>query len=613
AVRSGVRNHLALLVVLALLTALYLSTLQTIPNGSDHYLMVDVGETQIVLNVWGTLHATGYPLYVMTGSLLTNLLTALGVNPAAAPGVVSLLWGLAALGLNYLLMQRLTGRVLLAAIVTGLFGLTRMVWIHHSIAEIYTFGLLIMAALLLVAFSSLPHRIYWLAFLGGIGLAHHRAFITMIPALIYAVWPVLSREPRRLPRILFISLLLGMLGLLQYLYLPLQASSPWVYGEPGTLQGLWDQFIGTEASRYIGPPASLGDNFALINNVILTEVTAIGLVLGIIGLLLALTTRQRRAAIIFILNGLAAYLFHVFFYSDVLVALILPISLSLAFGWLFLADWLLQVVRERQRLVMAVLSAAVGLLLAGILVAQNLPFIRDLTQSPTGLETITLLEDAPPDSTLMIAWGMRHFAAGFAHDVLGERPDVTLVDHKADFTALVLDGRLVTPAYTFYDRPLDWWEGQISQPVYLHTAAPMLVSITIAPEIATASDFCGTAVHCALGADVAVLEESTNCAPDAVTLAVQWAAVDQPKQDLSVFVHLLDASGAVIAQADQSAPVYGWYPLTRWQPGEIVRDLYTLPYQADAAHIRYGLYHQLADGSFENLLEAEMPVRCVES
>ena len=85
---------LGLSAALAILLVAYLPVLQNIPNGSENYFMIDVGETQVVLNRWGTLHATGYPLYVMTGSALVALLRAFGVSAAAAPAVVSLLWGL---------------------------------------------------------------------------------------------------------------------------------------------------------------------------------------------------------------------------------------------------------------------------------------------------------------------------------------------------------------------------------------------------------------------------------------------------------------------------------------------------------------------------------------
>ena len=72
-------SMLSLGAALAILLVAYLPALQTIPNGSEHYFMIDVGETQIVLNRWGTLHATGYPLYVMLGSTAVAVLRAFGI------------------------------------------------------------------------------------------------------------------------------------------------------------------------------------------------------------------------------------------------------------------------------------------------------------------------------------------------------------------------------------------------------------------------------------------------------------------------------------------------------------------------------------------------------
>ena len=55
------------------------------------------------------------------------------------------------------------------------------------------------------------------------GYGEHRALAMAAPALIYAVWPQLTAQPRRLPRIVLVSLLLGLLGFLPYVYLPLRA------------------------------------------------------------------------------------------------------------------------------------------------------------------------------------------------------------------------------------------------------------------------------------------------------------------------------------------------------------------------------------------------------
>jgi hypothetical protein len=601
---------------LAVLLTAYLPTLQTIPNGSEHYFMIDVGETQIVLNVWGTLHATGYPLYVMTGSALVAGMRALGIDAATAPGLVSLLWGLLALALMYALAVRVTRRRWLAAMMIVMLGLTRTVWIHHVIAEIYTFGLLIMMTLLALALwtPAVRHRLYWLALIGGIGVAHHRAIAMMIPALCIAVYPDLRACGKRLPLALAACLGLGLIGFAQYAYLPLRenAGAAWVYGEPGTAAGLWDQFTGREAARFIGTPASLDAliaNAAQINTVLVTDLTLPGLLVGLLGLALGLVNRERRAvALALLVNGGAAAVFHYLFYTDILSALILPVLVSMAFGWLLFAEavnnWSAGALRQAQWMAdirqgfvpLGMLAGALGLSLT--LFEQNRAFITEQTHDPTGIETIALARQTPPGSALMLAWGPRHFAVGFARDVLGELPEMELLDHKADFVAVAAHRPLITPAFTFYSLPAAWWEAQLGRPVYLHAAAPYLV------EIAT---------HPTLGAHGARLEARAPqivCTPDTINLAVDWYAPQAPARDLSVFVHLLDAAGERLAQADQAAPVYGWRPLTSWQADEIVRDIYPVPRQPGASRIRYGLYAQGADGSFENTIEYEVAVTC---
>jgi hypothetical protein len=182
-----------------------------------------------------------------------------------------------------------------------------------------------------------------------------------------------------------------------------------------------------------------------VNNVLLTDLTIPGLVLGLIGLGLAVRTpRHRTAALTLILGGLGAYGFHVAFYSDVLSALILQVTLSIAFGWLFLMDWALaqmlarggKVLSWRSHMTGRVAVVLVVGLLSVLLLTQNAPFIRSLTRNPTGLETIELARPAPPGTTLMIPWGMRHFAVGLAQSVYHDLPDLTLVDHNADFAAI---------------------------------------------------------------------------------------------------------------------------------------------------------------------------------
>ncbi|MDX1994394.1 MAG: DUF2723 domain-containing protein [bacterium] len=603
--------------------ALYLSTLQTIPNGSSQYYMIDVGETQIVLNRWGTLHATGYPHYVITGSAITAIFRLFGVDEATAPALVSLMWGLLALGLVYTLALHLSENPPLSALLTVAFGLTRTVWIHASIAEIYAFGLVLLVALLLLALwkTDLPHltdypaRIYWMALIGGIAVAHHRAFAMAIPALLVAVAPRMMQHRKSLPQVILVSLALGLLGFLPYVYLPLREMSGerWVYGDTRTLQGFIDQFMGTEAGRFIGLPNTLEGlrvNFTVINTVLVRDLTVPGILLGILGLIIGIWRQNtRRAALVMTVNAGVAYAFHVALYTDVLSALILPVTLGLAFGWLFLTMAVTSSQRSavstqqgRERRFGAGLVSSGGLaMLCAYFVVQNFAFIKSLTTDRTGLETVALVEDAPPGSMVMLAWGPRYFAAGFEKDVRGGLDHVTLVDDKADFTEIAASGSaLITPDYTFYNQPPDWWQSRLNQAIYLRAAAPGLIEIGLGPRM-TAEP---------LTEAVGLLADTVICEPERFVLDVTWSAGQPPERDLSVFVHLQDEAGNVIAQDDKFAPVYGWRPLTGWQVNEAVRDVYVLPRLPHSARIHFGLYYQAADAAFVNVVEYTREATC---
>lgn len=632
---------------LGLLLLAYLPLLQAIPNGSDHYFMMDVGETQIVLNVWGTLHATGYPLYVLTGAPIVASLRGAGVNPAEAPAIVSLMTMLAALGFAYALALRASGRPWLAAAAIIAFGLTRTAWIHAEIAEVYALMLLLLAAMLWIALAQRraetdERRLYLLALLGGLGVAHHRALALAIPALLFAMWPVFAANPRALPKRLAICLLLGLLGFLPYLWLPLraQAGASWVYGDPGTLDGFLTQFLGREYTRFIAPPlspAELWANAEMVVRVLILDLTLPGLLAGVIGLAIGLfQPRLRRAAAMLLLLAGSAFAFHAAAYTDVLSALILMITLPIALGWALLVAAIVPSLQpsssERAavdlragdspsprpswregakaqnrivRLALTLTAAALFATFSASLFAQNRAFIESLISDPTGLNIIRMAQGAPPDSTLMIPWGPRYFAAAFARDVLDTLPaDLQLIDHRADFAALIASDRpLLTPASTFYNQPASWWQEQTGAPVWLTAASPGLVQIAAAPQLADAAAPTLSALPVPQAATLI-------CRDGLIYLIVDWAASATPAENWSVFVHGLDADGTLLITGDQSAPVFGWRPLTGWAANELVRDIYTVEHLPDLIEISYGFYRQRADGSFENADSYRMLIDC---
>jgi hypothetical protein len=79
-----------------------------------------------------------------------------------------------------------------------------------------------------------------------------------------------------------------------------------------------------------------------------------------------------------------------------------------------------------------------------------------------------------------------------------------------------------------------------------------------------------------------------------LTVTLAWAANAPPLLNLTAFVHLLAADGAILAQDDHQ-PTGGQYPTSLWRPGEGSLEVYTLtvPPTAPAGPVTLiaGLYH----------------------
>ncbi|MFN8533904.1 MAG: hypothetical protein U0556_10175 [Dehalococcoidia bacterium] len=73
------------------------------------------------------------------------------------------------------------------------------------------------------------------------------------------------------------------------------------------------------------------------------------------------------------------------------------------------------------------------------------------------------------------------------------------------------------------------------------------------------------------------------------TLLLVWEARRDPERDYTVFVHLLDGSGRLIAQRD-SPPRSGGYPTSLWSVGERIADRVPLPDAPGVRTVRVGLY-----------------------
>jgi hypothetical protein len=85
---------------------------------------------------------------------------------------------------------------------------------------------------------------------------------------------------------------------------------------------------------------------------------------------------------------------------------------------------------------------------------------------------------------------------------------------------------------------------------------------------------------------------------ETITLALHWEALAPVDTDYTVFIHLMDADGRPIAQAD-GQPLGGAYPTTLWERGEWIVDRRTIALGSDILSSDYRLgvgWHLLESG-----------------
>lgn len=114
----------------------------------------------------------------------------------------------------------------------------------------------------------------------------------------------------------------------------------------------------------------------------------------------------------------------------------------------------------------------------------------------------------------------------------------------------------------------------------------------------------------AFGADIRLLGfDQSPVRPTTITL--YWQAVNRPDVAYTVFLHVVDENGGLVAQDDRM-PQDGRLPTTCWQPGEVIADphIATIPDDGKSYRVLVGLYDghtglRLANGAPDDALPLE--------
>jgi len=398
---------------LAFLLTIYLLTLAPTITWAHHG--ADGGDLVTAVARGSIPHPPGFPAYLLLGELFIRLPWG---DPAWRLNLMSAVLAAAAACLTAaatrFLLPLATHNPPLT-ICTGLsLGLAPLFWSQALIAEVYAPAAFFTA---LVVYLSLKGGPAWaLGLAWGVGLGVHPTLLFLAPL----VWgkPGLFRKT-------WFPALLGCGAMYGPVLLARSAvASPW--GEVNTFEGWWTLVSGEMYRGYLLglPPTAWPQRLLAWVGLLARQFTPVGAMLA--GLGWVCLRRERRSSSLATASTLAFGAFSLYAISydttDSLVYLApaLPVAaLWMGAGLTQAADWL---ARRWRR-------GAWILLLLPLLQASLFWGRMDLSGDRTAMEWAEqVLGEAPPQAVILTDQDAHTFTLWYAHDVLGRRPDIAVID-----------------------------------------------------------------------------------------------------------------------------------------------------------------------------------------
>ncbi len=524
------------------------------------------------------------------------------------------------------------GAAILGALSWPLVGL---VWLWSTVAggRTLTACLAVLVTALALWWGERPsaRRFLLLAFVYGLGLAHHRTTILAAPALALYALLVLLRErragreypPHRLTLTFVASLAFAVLPLTLYLYLPTRSAlgAPFDLYRPDNLDRFLDLVTARQFATTVLPFTSpeLPGRAGMFADVLLREFGGLGVALGLLGFA-ALWFRHWRGALLVALTFLPLVLFTLLYdvqEGQLNVVFLIPayalFALWVGAGADAIQAGLRWTLRQRETIGRWAGAGAMVLLLLLLLPggwthyqalhdARQAPLdiYRQFLQGATAQRFVDIsLSVVAPNALIVCDWEQAT-ALWYAQFIEGRRPDVAIT-YPVDQT-LALRERADRPLYLARAVP-----EIVGQP-YLSCEGP-LIRLNTAPVQSLPAHAARLDLPLEDGLWLAGYHVQAS---DVVQATLWWRASQPLPADYSVSVRLVGVEGQLIAQADNLHPVLGCYPTTRWSPGEVVGDYYELSRRAvppGTYRLDVVVYQRLPAGGFRNLARLDVEPR----
>jgi hypothetical protein len=478
-----------LIVGLVFVTSLAVYNATLTPSLS--YESPDGNELATVCYTLGLAHSTGYPLYTWLGKLFTFL--PIG-DVAHRVNLMSATLGAGGVALLCSIVRLLTsglgprvGSQLASAFAALSFAFSRTFWSQTGIAEVYAPNVFMMALTLLLlmfwARTEERHRArpaggsWWRRFVPsrrslallaafglcfGLSLGTHMSNLGFAPG--FALFILLISWRTAVSPIGVTAAGSGFfLGLLQFLWLPLRASTltdrAMRERAPTTLRGIYNYTLGAFPQfKFAFPLVAIPDRIVIYLDFLRQQFGLLGIALGLLGMGVLLWWRPKR---FFLVVGM--YLFHVWFFVQYRVfdldVFFIPAHLLYAIfvgvGVAWLIGRLFSVVRQRRRWRVA--------LVVGLALILALPVGRELranweandTSDDTAVNDFyeNVFELLPEGAVLLGRSGVFGYDMFYYRMVYDVRPDVVMphlpdpdvdpgqIEGREFYTTIRLDSR----------------------------------------------------------------------------------------------------------------------------------------------------------------------------
>lgn len=623
--------------VLVALTSFYLYLFTLAPDVLDS----DGGEFQFAAWNFSFVHPTGYPLFLLFGGLFQHLFP-IG-NPAFRLNVFNAMLAALAVSVVYLAAREITHSRAAATITAVTFALSRTFWFNASGAEVYALNALFLALLIYLALrwraapSTRTFATFCLVY--GLALTHHRTVALWIPAFAVFFFFVQSHNPehaslRPVPSALrhpsrsrfALCAFSFLLPLALYLYIPLRAPASPYYQLPITSNsslvlydnspnGFSNYVLGRTFEQELSWDASSLARLSFMPQLLLGEFGAIGVALGVVGLLTMLWRRKWALLALTTIGFAVTILFNAIYHIGDIAGYYIPVYLVWAMWTGMGVKNVRDLIRNSESRIRNYELVSLGLVIFSIPVFQlftNYSYADRSLETRARSQWTAILSNPIPQNAILISndrdemmplWYVQ-YVENTRRDLLGLFPLITPAPQYANVGRLT-DSVLDSNRPIFFPKPLPGM--QIKFRVEPSTS-PLIRVLGRAAESAPQFSSNGVIANSVRVAGYDIARESQQ-----LRVAIYFQAQSKMSRDYTTFVHLLSVHGGKAGQSNDHQVGGDSYPTSLWQIGETLRDEHVIPLDGVSPgtyRLFVGMYYfkNVASGEIEPFGDAEIGV-----